>query len=81
MLHLKQQLVGLPIILSDNIPNDFQFYDKTEYLSLNDSFDKWAEVILKNNKKFDREKSKNIVDNAGYNLKNNIENIERIYIN
>lgn len=77
---LEAAASGLPIYLSTNIPSDFEFYSRCHYLSLEKGENEWANCIIADmNKSEDRNNGYNEIKNAGYDLKDNISQLEQIY--
>ena len=54
---LEAATSGLPIYLSNTIPNDLIFYSNSHYLSIQDSPKEWAKIIIKNMDNCNRENS------------------------
>ena len=75
---LEAAASGLPIYLSDTIPNVFNFYSKCHFLSLKDYQRVWAEQILLFSESKRSFSYKEVV-NAGYDLKSTIAIFESIY--
>lgn len=75
---LEAATSGLPVILSDKIPNDFNFYPRVKYLSLNNRED-WTKCIIQSISNFDRNIAKDIVCEAGFDLHTNSDKIKKIY--
>lgn len=68
---------GLPIIMSDAVPDDLGFFPNTRYLSLDDP-QKWAEAI----KTIPKGRNKNAITDVkskGYDIEDSARKLEQIY--
>lgn len=76
---IEAQAADLPIIASDNISNETKIIKDYYTYSLNDNYDIWAKKLLsfKNRKRFNNEKT---IISAGYGIKQEVENIEKLYL-
>ncbi len=70
---------GLPIFLSDRIPEDLKFYSHARYLSLSLSPADWANAVLGANLDFNRKDCGDQVKDAGYDLEENREIFASLY--
>lgn len=77
---LEAATAGLPIFFSDNIPKNFSFYSECYYISLNKSPKEWAEFILRKGTDINRKLGLNKVKEAGYDIIQNAEVFESLYI-
>lgn len=76
---VEAQAAGIPCILSDQIPQECKFVKNVEFLSLNLSYQEWANHILKylgSTKKNEF----NAICKAGYDIKDNARQLEKFYL-
>lgn len=79
MAALEGAAAGLPVFLSDRIPEDLNFYSRTQYLSLSRSPEEWARAILDSDYGFPRQACGDEVKAAGYDLEKNREIFASLY--
>lgn len=68
IVSVEAQAAGLPTICADTIPTEACISDLVDYLSLSDSAEKWADVILKSTIKNDRPNMQKKIVDAGYDI-------------
>ena len=73
---IEAQFSGLPIVFSDKVPKEVAFTDQCTFLSLNESFNNWASVILRKK----RNSSNNIISNL-YDIRYAVTILENYYMN
>lgn len=77
---VEVQASGLPLILTDTVTKEVDFSDLVEYLSLDDSAEKWAECVIKYAEiKRERRNYPDIVRNAGFDVCSETEKLTRLY--
>lgn len=76
---LEAAASGLPIFLSNNIPKDLQFVTRHKYLSLDLDPMVWARELNECELKYDRLGGAEEVINNGYDIKENVHQLEKIY--
>lgn len=74
---VETQTTGLKCIVSDIMPEEAKITDNIQYLPL--EVNAWCEAIMELSKGYIRTDCKDIVASAGYSLKNQIHELERIY--
>lgn len=83
LVSIEWQINGLPCVLSNKITKECKLTDCVDFLSLDDSAQNWAKVIvnkIKNNKRqFCADKSYKLIKNSNFNIDNNVKKLERIY--
>lgn len=77
---IEAQASGLPCIFADTITKEVALTEKTEFLSLNDSCEKWADRILayKGSK---RDSDISVLKEAGYDIQDTAKTIQDLYVN
>ena len=73
---IEAQFAGLPIVFSDRVPKEVAFTDQCKFISLDESVDEWANIILK-----ERKIESNNISNSLYNIKNAVPILENYYVN
>jgi len=76
---IEAQCAGLPILASDTITKEMKITNLVTFLSIKESAEKWAEVILSSTNKFIRSNVEEDIYNSGYSIKNEAKHIEVIY--
>ena len=76
---LEAMASGLPIYLSDTIPDSLSFYKNRQFLSLNCDAKTWAEKILNRGKEANRSLGAQIVKEAGFDLEENARIFQSLY--
>lgn len=79
IVNIEAQATGLSCIISDAIPKEVDVTGNVTFLSLNDSYRKWAEVILRASDNDKRKDCSCIVKEHGFNLSDSYKVIEDIY--
>jgi len=78
---IEAQATGIPCVFSDVVPNEANILTKNnKKLSLNESPEVWANVIL-NLKKEIKYKNHEVISKSGYNIKNEAKKLEKLYKN
>lgn len=75
---VEAQANGLPIFTSDNITREIVMSDNIHFISLNESDEEWANIILSSN--FDRANNYERIEKNGYDIKNESKKIERLLL-
>ena len=75
---VEAQANGLPIFTSDNITREIVMSDNIRFISLNESDEEWANIILSSN--FDRANNYERIEKNGYDIKNESKKIERLLL-
>ena len=70
---------GLPCLLSDTIPHEVAISDLVSFISLNESVEVWAENVMRRIQMRDRSASANMVKLAGYDVTDNVKELEELY--
>lgn len=79
---IEAQATGLPCVFADTITREVDISGDSEFVSLNDSPRKWAEIISnKANKNIDRIKGYKDVIDAGFDINTVASNISDLYFN
>ncbi len=76
---VEAQAADLPVIASDNVPQEAKILDKFEYCSLKESDGKWAELILKYSATKERKNQYSAIKSAGYSAETSVRQVERLY--
>lgn len=66
---VEAQFAELPCIFSTKVPEEVSFTDKCQFITLEESADKWAEAILKVDPSV-RVENSGVSENSWYNIKN-----------
>lgn len=77
---IEAQISGLRCIFSNCITSELKLSNKCEFLSLNESMEKWAEVILKASSEYSRAGMSELVESKGYDIKKEAEKLEKFYL-
>jgi len=75
---VEAQASGLKCLCSHNIPKDIDLTGNVDFLSLD--VDKWTNEIIKKAKYYDRKDMTKIIIDKGYDLKTQIKEIEKMYL-
>ncbi len=81
MVAIEAQCAGLPCICSTDVPKIAKVTKNVEFISLQDSVDKWSEEILKYENNYTRTDCTDEVRKAGYDIKEEVKKLEKKYIN
>ncbi len=76
---VEAECSGLPCVFSTNITKEIALIDKTTFLSLDDSIEKWCDAILKY-KDCERKDCSEIIRSHGYNAQDVADNLQRFYL-
>ena len=68
---VEAQAADLPCVISDTISEEILLTDKMRMMSLDDSAEKWAGIIIEKNKNIDRIDVSNILKKKGYDIEQN----------
>ena len=79
MVAIEAQTMSLPCFLSDVIPKEVAITDLVHFISLNRSPQEWAKIIAKDGLKF-RNNMRDIIINAGYDIKETSKIIRHLYL-
>ena len=84
LVAIEWQINGLPCVFSDTITKECGLMPNTKFVSLDESPAIWATEILKLIKNNDRTKyskmAAKVVEDAGFNIKQNAEELRKMYI-
>lgn len=78
VIGVEVQAASLPTILSDTITKELKLTNCIKYLSLNDSFEKWAKEAI-NFAKIKRKNNYKELKENGYDIKSTVKELEKIY--
>ena len=78
---IEAQAAGLPVITSDAIPVEAKVSDLFWQLPLDADPERWADTILNLCRKHQRRDTQADIIAAGYDIKNSVKGLEKIYIN
>lgn len=76
---VEAQANGLPCVTSTNVSIESNITGEVEYLSLEADLNLWADKIICQKTKLDREKYAGIVQSNGYDIKTTVTQIEKIF--
>lgn len=77
---VEAQAAGLHTICSDVVPHEVKLTDLVDFVSLNDSAEEWANVILKYNNGYARENTTDIIKQKGYDIHTTAKQLQRFYL-
>lgn len=77
---VETQASGLKCIVSDKITKECQITGRVKYLSLKDDKKEWVEEILNSYFEYERDNVKEKVLESNFNIKNETEKLEMIYL-
>ena len=77
---IEAETNGLNVFATDTITKELPVNHLSHFLSLNDSFDIWAEKIINIKKDYDRLEYYNSVKNTQFDAKNVTRKLEKIYL-
>jgi len=78
---VEAQATGLLCIFSDDMTKETKVLDTTEFLSLKQSAEEWADTIIEKNKIFKRISTDNEISNNGFCIEIEKNKIENYYFN
>lgn len=76
---VEAQATGLLCIFSDDMTKETKLLDATEFLSLNQSVEEWANDIIKKHSKYERKDVKNIIADNNFDIIFESKKIENKY--
>lgn len=77
---VEAQASGLLCLLSDDMTKETKVLETTKFLSLNNLSKEWAKELLNNFAKFKRKDTKEEISNNNFNIKSEMQKIERKYL-
>ena len=77
---IEAQTSGLPCVVSDVVPKEAKISDKYEEKSLNDTYQEWADIIIKNMQYEERITNIDGVIKNNYDIKTEAKKLEEYYI-
>ncbi len=78
---VEAQATGLLCVFSDDMTKETKVLDTTELLSLDQNPKEWADIILEEHKNFKRVNTKKEICDKGFDIENEILQIQRYYEN
>ncbi|WP_041847403.1 glycosyltransferase family 1 protein [Caldibacillus thermoamylovorans] len=78
---VEAQAADLPCVYSDVIPDEVNILESNEVLSLNESYDVWADAALKYQNKKRSSSAVKEIKKAGYCIENEAKNLLQFYMN
>ncbi|MDP8212612.1 MAG: glycosyltransferase family 1 protein [Candidatus Zapsychrus exili] len=79
---IEAQSCGLRCVVSDDLPKEAKVADSAKFISLKETPEKWAELILNESKiQYNKVKMNKVVRAAGYNIKDEAIILENMYLN
>ncbi len=78
---VEAQASGLLCLFSDDMTKETKVLDSTIFMSLNNSADEWADMVLKSFKKFNRKDTRKEISNNNFNIKVESSKLESYYLN
>ena len=78
---VEAQATGLLCIFSDDMTKETKVLDTTEFLSLYQSLNKWADIILEKNKIYKRINTKKEIASNGFDIITEVKKLENYYYN
>lgn len=76
---VEAQATGLSVVYSDAITKEVQLTDKVVSLSLSEGGEKWATVVLKQDKKDNRTEYNSAIEKTRFNMQNSIKKLSQLY--
>lgn len=79
---IEWQIAGLPSIVSDKITNKVKLTELVQFASIEDSPDKWVELIKSvslENRKEDQEEILSLIKEKGFDIKENAKQLKNMY--
>lgn len=79
---VEAQATGLPVVASFKVPKEAKITDKMVFLSLNQSYETWANTILETvgKSKYERAHYSKIVSDSPYNIRNTTKFLSDFYL-
>lgn len=78
---VEAQASGLLCVLSNDMTKETKVLDSTIFMSLNNTANEWANVLLNSCKKFKRKDTKEEISNNNFNIKVEGKKLEELYLN
>lgn len=78
---IEAQAAGLQTICADSIPKEANITELFQYMSLDDSVEKWASSILKYENGYERKNMSNEIKKRGYDILSSSEWLRQFYLN
>lgn len=79
---IEAQAAGLPCYFSSTVTDETKITDLVKFISLENSADEWADIILKDIQKHqDRKNMYSEITNAGYNIQIEAQKLQDMYLN
>ena len=76
---IEAQAAGLPCVISDKVPIQCDITGNVDVVALNDSTEKWAEVVLDKAYNFTKSDTYNKIADAGFDVKKQAKWLENFY--
>jgi glycosyltransferase involved in cell wall biosynthesis len=76
---LEAQAAGLPVFISDTVNREVEITDTVKWLSLQQSPEIWADMILSVSECYERKSQLEAVANAGYDIRDTARVLEEVY--
>lgn len=77
---IEAQASGLPIIKSNNVPDQCKITSNVWSLSLDDNINIWVNKILEVSESFERKDTSKYIKEAGYDINSNVKWLEDFYL-
>lgn len=77
---VEAQASGLPIIKSNNVPDQCKITPNVWSLSLDDNVNIWVNKIIEVSKSFERKDTSKYIKDAGYDINSNVKWLEDFYL-
>ena len=77
---VEAQASGIPIVCSKNCSSDSKMSDNFYQLSLEESYDNWADFILKVDKENKNNENIELLRKKGFDIKNEAEKLQKILV-
>ncbi|WP_422479485.1 glycosyltransferase family 1 protein [Pleomorphochaeta sp. DL1XJH-081] len=78
---VEAQTTGLPCVVSSNVPREVEITDLIEFLSLDESIERWCETIVKMKSDISRRDHSQEVEEKGYGILGSAQQIQAFYLN
>lgn len=76
---IEAQASGLPCVFADTITREVDVTKKSKFLSLNESIDTWAEIVL-SYRDYERKSGKDALLKAGYDIQQTADKVMGLYL-